>query len=266
VIRRDLFWGFVVTIFGGSIFPGGTVEDGDGGGGGEPQADAVLFEIEGATAVDPSDILASVAQDPDDGTITIVLDDDTISNTPALAAKWTQTLTDIYGNVSDYDLQNVFRALMKVAELAPPSADLWLGVALESDDDRGIAWRLASVSGDWQVQHAARATGGGAWSAWTAATSNASTQTLDCNPTMGTATNQLRHTGYARDTSGTPLGGTSTTAMSQVAGVGGDFTKISLCAGWVTGTGATVPATVNLQLGHFLAKLTEVPLFASFFQ
>ena len=128
------------------------------------RADAVAFRIDGATESDPCGILASVTQSGDD--ITVVSGGIGISNFPDTAASWERPLEDIFGAPAAFDLGDIFRAIGRVSALSAP-ADVHFGMSIESvDGQRGAAWRIAAVAGQWQVQHTSKTTG--TWAPWTA--------------------------------------------------------------------------------------------------
>ena len=211
--------------------------------------------------VDPSKILGSVTQDGDD--ITVTLDALTMSNTPTWAVYWETDLVNIFGEMTEFDLADIFRAVIRIGALVP-ATDLWVGIALKSADDRGVAWRLAAVRGDWEVQHATQPTGGGDWSSWTSSTAHANTQGLQGGAILGNGTTQGRINASALDAVGNVIGGAATTTPSQI-NIGNNFTKVRLCVGWIAGGIGTNPTVITFKAGWIHSKLLDFPRMGSFF-
>lgn len=249
------------------IFPSGVSgRGGVGSGSAGVSSDALPLVIADATApagVDTSNILSSVTQSGDD--ITITLDANTISNTPATAVHWDFPLIDIYGDaMTDLDLVDIFRSVVRLSSLVP-IADLHVGMALVSADERGFAVRLAAVTGDWQVQHASSTAG--TWSAWTAATSDTETQgVMGVLSGRGNGALQGRFNGIALDAAGVDQGGATSTATTTASNIGNDFTHARLFVGWIAGAVTTPPVSITLRAGYAAMKVIEFPAFASFFQ
>lgn len=238
----------IIRRFGGS----GSGSSGAAG----ASADARAFALAGSTAEDPSDILASAVQDGDD--VVVTLDATTISNAPNTAASWTQPLRNLLGAVSTVDLGDIARAFVRANDLVPVT-DLWVGIAFESADARGVAYRIAAVAGDWQVQHATRATAGGAWSAWTAGTSNAATQAADGWLIAGTGGTQARMAALGRDSTGAHITAAGVATAAGQVNVGGSYDRVRLCVGWIAGALGTVPVTVRVRAGTIPLKFTDLP-------
>lgn len=217
-------------------------------------ADAQRFVIatsDTPAGVDPNNILGSVTQDGDDITVTLdaLMPSDTQDprDTPDDAVYWETNLVNGFGDVTSFDLADLFRAVIRMDSLIP-ATDLWVGMALKSADNRGVAWRLAAVGGAWEVQHATKATSGGPWSSWTSSTANANTQGMQGGAILGNGTIQGRINASALDAIGTVMGGTATTAPSQ-SNIGNHFTKVRLCVGWIAGDIGAIPTTVTFKAG-----------------
>lgn len=222
---------------------------------GTSSIDAVGFNIATAVASDPSNIVGSSSQNGMD--ISVTLDALTISNTPATAAYWEADVTDV-------DMADVLRFVMKAGTLAPPSADIWIGYALTvADGSRGYAVRIASASGDWVVEHTS-AVSLGSWSAWTSSTASASAQGFVGQVLQGNAATQARLGAYAVDSAGACILGASATAPSQ-NNIGNDFTKVRICVGWVTGSGGTNPTTITFRAAHLHSKLSAFTSISQLF-
>lgn len=221
-------------------------------------SDAVVFAISGATQANPSSILGSVTQSGDD--ITVTTSANTISNDPSTAVSWERTLLSIFGTVEDFDLGDIFRAIVRVAVLAPPT-DLWVGMSIESADGQtGAAFRIAAVSSDWVGQHAQKTTG--TWGAWTSGTGLTTTQGFEGTIGFGNGNTQARIGTTVLDALGARTGSGNTAPSSS--NIGSNLTRLKLCVGYVAG-GLGTPGAITFKAGHIQAKILEWSSFARFF-
>lgn len=229
-------------------------------GGGGASVDGIAFALAGATAVDTSNILGSATESA--GEITITLDADTISNTPLTAWYAERPIVDVFGAAIVVDLIDLFRCVLRLGVLVPLT-DMHVGMAIVSDDERGIAWRLAAVAGDWQAQHATSTAG--TWSAWTASTSDADTQAMmGVLAGRGSGTTQARYNTLALDSVGTDQSGTTSTITTTASNVGNDLTKVRLFAGLIAG-GLGVPGPITLKAAYLAARVLDFPALTALF-
>jgi hypothetical protein len=222
-------------------------------------ADAAPFLIDGATQADPSDILGSVTQSGDD--ITLITDAVGISNFPDTAISWERPLESIFGTPSVCELGDIFRAIGRANGLVPP-VDLHFGMSIESADaGRGVAWRIAAVAGQWQVQHTAKTDG--TWSDWRVGASQSTTQAFEGQLVAGTGNVQARISNAGLDALGVSTGGAGNTSPTS-NNVGPELARLKVFVGYVTGSGG-ITGAFTFKASHILAKRLEWPTLARSF-
>ena len=237
---------------------GGTVATG---------ADLDFSGLDIADATEPAGsstttLTATAVQVGDD--LSVTLTNNAISNDPLTAWHFDFSVVDVFGTVGNVDLIDVWRALIRLGQLAPIT-DMHVGIALvNSSTGNGMAFRLAAVSGDWQVQHAASAQG--TFGPWVTSTSDGDTQALLAQLAgRGSGSAQSRQNAIALDALGVDQGGTTSTITTNGSNIGGDLDVMRVFVGMIAGGLMTAPQTITFKVGYLHFKVMDTELARSFF-
>lgn len=207
-------------------------------------------------------LTATASQSGDDWSVTLT--NNVISNDPATAWHWDLTPTDVFGVAGNVDLIDVWRALIRLSSVTPIT-DMHVGIALiNSATGNGMAFRLAAVSGDWQVQHAVSTAG--TFGTWVTSTSDGDTQAILAQLAgRGSGTSQSRQNSIALDALGVDQSGTTSTITTTGSNIGGDLDVCRVFVGMIAGGLMTAPQTVTFKVGTVFFKVMDTATARRFF-